>query len=160
MKCRSSSRQGFSLVEVVLALGITVFALITIMALFPVGLGANRVSIQQTEAINLATAIVADLRQTPTATAIAASGSPAALTTLSPLYGIDVTKSSITFYLDPSGASSTTLASASRYKVNISLTQPTAGNRNATYGTIVVSWPAAASAAANSVSSFIAVDRN
>lgn len=158
MKTTLRHAGGFSLVEVVLALGIAVFALITIMALLPAGLGASKASSAQTEAMNLATGIVADLRQTPSALAIANSNS--SLTSLSPRYGIDVTKAATTLYLDPSGNASTTLTAASRYKVVVALTPPAGGQRTATFGNIQFIWPAAAPTAANSLSVFVALDRN
>ena len=158
MKTKHCLKEGFSLVEIVIALGVTAFALITILGLLPAGIGANQSSIQQTEAVDLATGIVADLRQTPSVTAIAGSGG--GLSSLSPRYGIDVTKSSATLYLDVSGNSSTTLVASSRYKVVVTLTQPPTGERNATDGIVTLSWPAAAPTTMNSVSTFIALDRN
>jgi len=163
MKSNQSNTKGFSLIEVVLALGISVFALVTILALLPAGLGANQASIQQTAAVNLATAIVADLRQTPSAPAVAASGG--SLTAISPTYKINFATSPFNFYLDDSGSNTgtapfTTLTPTSHYKVAVTLTQPPTGARTATYGSVIVSWPAASPNALNAVSAFIALDRN
>jgi uncharacterized protein (TIGR02598 family) len=159
MKKNLSSTEGFSLVEVVLALGISAFALIIILGLLSAGLGANQVSMQQTEAINLAAAVVADLRQTPTTAAIAASGG--SLTAVSPRYNINVTLASPpAFYLDESGNYSATLVAAAHYKVVVTLTQPLSGQRISTYGDINIGWPAAANPPLNSISTFIALDRN
>jgi uncharacterized protein (TIGR02598 family) len=60
----SRSSRGFSLVEVVLAVGIVAFALLSILALLPLGLQANRVSSQATRTECLLTALEADLRNT------------------------------------------------------------------------------------------------
>ncbi len=160
MTTRQISMRGFSLVEVVLALAVAAFALITIMALLPAGLGASKDSSEQTEAMNLAIGVVSDLRQTPTAIAIQDSG--AALTSVSPRYGIDVTKSATTLFLDSNGNSSTTLAASSRYKVLVNLTQPTSasGTHTSTYGNVQFIWPAEAPTSANSISVFVALDRN
>jgi|GEM_PF-1847987 len=56
------SESGFSLVEVVLALGIVGFCMLAIVGMLPVGLSANKNSIRQSAAANLARGIVADLR--------------------------------------------------------------------------------------------------
>jgi len=56
------SESGFSLVEVTLALGVAGFCMLAIVGLLPVGLSANRNSIGQSAAANLARGIVADLR--------------------------------------------------------------------------------------------------
>ncbi len=55
---------AFSLVEVVIALGIASFALLTIMALLPTGIKSNQVSVQETEASGMLTTLAADLRNT------------------------------------------------------------------------------------------------
>jgi len=158
MKTPLLSSRGFSLVEVVLALGIAAFALITIMALLPAGLGASKDSIAQTEAMNLAIGVVADLRQTPCATAILNSNS--ALSAVSPRYGINLTQASTTLYLDANGNSSTALAPSSHYKVLVTLNQPAGALHTSTYGNVQFIWPAAAPTSASSISVFVALDRN
>lgn len=67
MKIRLQSNQGFSLVEVALALGIAGIALVAIVGLIPVGLNSNQASSEQTAAAGLAAGIVADLQATPVA---------------------------------------------------------------------------------------------
>ncbi|MEJ0000613.1 MAG: hypothetical protein WDO13_16500 [Verrucomicrobiota bacterium] len=67
---RHVCRTGFSLVEVVLALAIAVFALLTIAALLPIGVKSNQISSDEFRAALLLTAVEADLRNTyPTANA-------------------------------------------------------------------------------------------
>lgn len=56
MKPQSSAR-AFSLVEVVIALGLVGFALIAVLAFFPVGLSSSRSSAGETRAAQLARAI-------------------------------------------------------------------------------------------------------
>ena len=56
------SDSGFSLVEVTLALGVVGFCMLAIVGMLPVGLSANRNSIGQSAAADLARGIVADLR--------------------------------------------------------------------------------------------------
>jgi type II secretory pathway pseudopilin PulG len=60
---------GFSLVEVVLAIGIIAFAVLSVLALLPIGIRSNQISADETRAIGILTVLEADLRNTrPTAT--------------------------------------------------------------------------------------------
>lgn len=147
---------AFSLVEVALALGVAAFVLLGIAGLLPVGINHNLASVRQTEAANVATAIVADMLQVPSATAIRANPS---LTSKSQRYGIDVASSSTTVYLDENGSLQTSSAN-SRYKTAIFLTQPQAGERTATHGSITISWPAEAVSPLGGMTLFVALDRN
>ena len=52
---------GFSLVEVVLSLGVIAFALVAILGVFPTGLRANRASISDTRAAEVLNAITATI---------------------------------------------------------------------------------------------------
>jgi uncharacterized protein (TIGR02598 family) len=61
--------RAFSLVEVVIALGIVSFAMLTLVALLPLGLKSEQASSNETSAINLMHAIVTDLSNTPTTNA-------------------------------------------------------------------------------------------
>jgi len=60
---RNSRREasGFSLVEVVLALGVIAISLVAILGVFPVGLSSNRTSVSDTRAAELANAIFATI---------------------------------------------------------------------------------------------------
>jgi|ERR1041385_2356716 type II secretory pathway pseudopilin PulG len=62
---RQSPTAGFSLVEVTLALGIAAFCLLTVFALVPIAVLANRSATSQTVAANVIAAVTADLRSTP-----------------------------------------------------------------------------------------------
>ena len=53
---------AFSLVEVVLALGVAAFALTAVLAMLPVGLKTQQTSIQQTIANNITSEVIGDLR--------------------------------------------------------------------------------------------------
>ena len=59
------SRRAFTLTEVVIALGVTTFCLITLLALLPVGVNTAVKSRGETRAGYLAEQIVGDLRSTP-----------------------------------------------------------------------------------------------
>lgn len=58
------SRHGFSLVEVALAIGIVAFALLSLMALLPLGVKSNQISAEETKAAGILTMLEADLRNT------------------------------------------------------------------------------------------------
>jgi type II secretory pathway pseudopilin PulG len=53
---------GFSLVEIVIALGVAAFALVAVMGMLPMGLKTQQASIQQTTANEVMAAILNDLR--------------------------------------------------------------------------------------------------
>src|SRR5476651_2340715 len=59
------ARNGFSLIEMVLAIAVVAVTFIGIMGLLGTGLANDQASTQQTVATNLAAAILADLRSTP-----------------------------------------------------------------------------------------------
>ncbi len=65
MKTRPSSKSGFSLVEIALALGVVVFCMVTIMGLLAVSVTTTHSSSSQTTAANTLNAIAADLESTP-----------------------------------------------------------------------------------------------
>lgn len=68
--------QAFSLVEIVLALGVISFALVAIIGLLPIGLASNRGTIQETRANHLAEEIFSTLRsQTFTSVSLSTLGS-------------------------------------------------------------------------------------
>ncbi len=60
------SLRSFSLIEVLLALGIISFALIALVGLFTVGLRTNKESSDQIEAANIASLLLTTLRALPT----------------------------------------------------------------------------------------------
>ncbi len=62
-----SMAAAFSLVELVLALGVAGFCLFAVFGLMPVGMQTNRNATSQTAATNIIAGIVADLRATPAA---------------------------------------------------------------------------------------------
>lgn len=155
---------AFSLVEVTLALGVAAFALVAIFGLLPVGLDSDQAATAQSAATNIGTEIVADLHEIPSATDIAsasiASPTPSsALTAVSPKYKINASATTTTIYLDETGVLLAAAAQA-RYKAVISFTPPATGQRTATLGSVVISWPAATATPLGSVSLFVSLDRN
>lgn len=56
-----AGHRGFSLIEVVLALGVVGFSLVAILGVFPTGLAANRSSVSDTRAAQIANAVTATI---------------------------------------------------------------------------------------------------
>jgi uncharacterized protein (TIGR02598 family) len=167
---RTRTTSAFSLVEVSMALGIAAFCLVTIFALLPVGLNSNKAAIEQTNAMNVISAVAADLRATP-----ASSG-----TATSPLFGISVPPqpapgagagtiyTSGTYYFGIDGqCSGTSTSTNSRYKLQAWLTSPSNIKTNTlakavTKARLLMTWPALASStnASGYVETVVALDRN
>ena len=146
-RCHSNAA-AFSLVEVVLALGVAAFCLIAVLGLMPAGVQTNRNATSQTAATNIMAAVVADLRTTPAA----ATTSPQFRIT----FGTDKT-----LYFDAPGQSSASLGPDSRYRLNITWNSAPEGLY---YAVLKVTWPASVDPAtatpSGSVKLFAAFDRN
>lgn len=126
----SHKESGFSLVEVTLALGISAMCLVTVLGLIPVGLSSNRASIEQTSAVNIAHAILVDLR-----TAIAAGSTTTAL------YQITI-PSEQTLYFSKEGSQMSAVSvggEGASFQVSLSYGVATQGCRSVR---IVIGWPA------------------
>src|SRR5437660_1551241 len=59
---RAAIRGGFSLIEVTLAVGIIAFAMLTLVALLPIGISANRAAAEQARAAQTVNAIALAIR--------------------------------------------------------------------------------------------------
>jgi type II secretory pathway pseudopilin PulG len=130
----SLARDGFSLVEVVIAIGIVAFAFIAIISLIPVGMQINRDSTEESRAMNLLQAIVAD-RQA----ASWSSNSP--VYDLPALSGV-TTPTSGTLWVNEDGTTNAG-ASGALYKVSYTI-YPSAGYMQPAFLNLGASWPAAA----------------
>jgi uncharacterized protein (TIGR02598 family) len=143
-----SKAAAFSLVEIVLALGVAGFCLIAILGLMPVGVQTNRNATSQTAATNIMAAIVADLRTTPAAA------------TTSPQFAITFGTEK-TLFFDAAGQASTALGPDSRYRLNITWNPALTGLN---YAVLRVTWPASVDPAtgtpSGSVKIFAAFDRS
>jgi Tfp pilus assembly protein PilV len=163
MKVRRQPVSGFTLVEVALALGVAAFCLTGIFGLLSVGVNSNAASIQQTEATNILSAVVADLRAVPNplpggsaqTSVIYDIGVPASV----PASSASAPTQAPVRYVDVSGTPVATAAGAA-YQLNV-WTIPGAG-REPTLVRLVLSWPAPAalSFASGSVESVVVLDRN
>ncbi|MEO7933412.1 MAG: hypothetical protein ABIT76_09670 [Chthoniobacterales bacterium] len=151
---------GFTLIEVTLALGVAGFCLTTLFGLLPVALNSNRAAIEQTAANSILSAVISDLRATP-------SSLPRGTAVSSQQYAIDIPASGVagsnTLYFN-SERQKVASASTGRYLVSISFLAPPSGSgpKTAAMAAIRVAWPASASIAnaAGSVETFTALDRN
>src|SRR2546423_8234948 len=100
-KCASN---GFSLVEVTVALAVAAFSLIVVFGLFPIGAQTHRAAIGQTTAAAILSSVIGDMRSTPSAN------------TTSTIFGIAF-GTSTTLYFDGTGRSSTVIDANSRYRL-------------------------------------------
>ena len=143
-----SKAAAFSLIEVVLALGVAAFCLTAVLGLLPVGVQTNRNSSSQTAASNIIATVVSDLRTTPAAA------------TTSPEFAITF-EAEKTLFFDASGQASSSLSTDSRYRLNVTWNSAPTGLH---YAVLKATWPAevdpAATAPGGSVEIFAAFDRN
>jgi len=144
-RCRFLS--AFSLVEVVLAIGVIAFALLAVFALLPVGLNTNSDSIRQTEAAHLVSMVEADIRATPKGND--ADGNPVSSSEGSPQFGVRFSPSipsSSEIFLNEDGNRSDesgTLLTAQNAKYRVTLEfHGNSGGYQATPLRILVTWPA------------------
>ncbi len=161
MKIRNSSQAGFSLVEVVLALAVVVFCLVSVMGLLTVGVNTSQSSSLQTTATNILHQVAADLQATPVETTI--SGIRKGSTNqVSPYFSIKVPGTGNgaapgtmptpqTLYFTDDGLPTTATDPNVLYQVNIwinsagsnALVNPT-GVEEETFVRLLITWPAKA----------------
>jgi uncharacterized protein (TIGR02598 family) len=163
------SRQGFSLVEVTLALGIASFCLLAIFGLLPVGVTSNQASLEQTAAAGIVAAVNADLEITPITDPASDQSSPKFAFTI-PMAGGSATGAvPQTVFLREDGVQVANPASGNaRYRVSLWFTPPPASQKKATVARILITWPAVAdpdpatapSKFSGSLETITALDRN
>ena len=139
---------AFSLIELTLALGIAAICLITVFALLPIAVLANRNATSQTAAASILRGVAADLRATPkTNNASTQFG----------ITGINTGANPPPLYFDSSGQPSTSLTANSRYQLTVTW----GGSAALRYADLKVTWPAAAvpANANGSVEMVAALDR-
>src|SRR5438034_4714950 len=162
MKSKACSHNGFSLVEVTLALGVAAFSLIAIFGLLVTGTQTNHTAIEQTASSDILTAVAADLRAAP-------KTSPPGGAATSPQFSIGIPANPVgaattsTLYFNAQGQSSTTLKTDSRYLLTVNFLPNGSGSRTATFVDLKMTWPAAAAttgANPGAAETFVALDRN
>lgn len=146
MNTQPHRSQGFTLVEVALALGVAAFGLVAIIGLLPVGLQSNQASIEQTAAAALAANVVADLRATPVQIPATAQESPRYQIPL-PALG----NATHTLFLREDGSRAGKVntdadpAQDPRYRVTLVITGPASATQpTATTVRVWITWPALA----------------
>jgi len=168
-----ANSDGFSLVEIVIALSVVAFAFLSIVGLMGVGLVSDQNSTQQTEATNIAASIISDLQNTqnvpgtttltpprygPTTGLTLSNKTPPATQAAAPLSGNNT--SSTILYFDDKGELTTktsTTDPAIFYAKVISaqvvrLASATNTNGNPVFvARVIVAWPAQALAGAKGV---------
>lgn len=144
---RRKNISAFSLVEVVLAMGIIAFALIVLFALVPVGLKSNVDSSGESQAVNVLQSLVSDRRSSNYTNASSLYNIPALASVSSQVTG--------TLYLMEDGVTTNASPAAARYRVDYTVYPANANFTCATNYPVSslpmpvtihfkVSWPAAA----------------
>jgi uncharacterized protein (TIGR02598 family) len=156
---QTSTRAGFSLVEVCLALGIAAFCLVAIFALLPIGLRGNLESSEETMATGILSQVAADLTACP-------ATKPRGQATNTAQFAIAIPANPVTTesviparYFSESGYDGTTRQAGSQYRVDVTFLTNSATNA-ATMAYLKASWPAAASQPTGKVETVVALDRN
>jgi uncharacterized protein (TIGR02598 family) len=132
-----SRRFAFSLVEVVLAIGIASFGLLAIVGLLPVGMKSVQNASEQAAAANVANSIAHALRSAERVNATTFSNS---FSSQSIVYTIGGTPTTIVWdTLDLNGSATNSVSA--RLKARLVITPPSSANTNGT-ALISVAWPA------------------
>ncbi len=135
-------KHGFSLIEVVITIGIISITLVPLLALLPLGLKTNEVSIVQMQALDLISTAAQDLRYTP------ADRSESALLKLKPLpYSNLKVGIPYRFWIDPCWNVYTeqNKTASAIYELSLTYTQVPLGSEIApTEATMTISWPPSA----------------
>lgn len=121
--------RAFSLLEVAIALGVVSFALVAVLGILPIGMGAASDVVQFTAASQIAGAIDCDLRNS------------SLTNTNSAFYRIPLGQGTNDFYFDSLGNTSTAATAKFRARVTIN---PPVGAVSGSYVSILLAWPAGA----------------
>lgn len=143
MKKNIPSASGFSLVEVVLALAIGSFCMVTLLGLIPVGLSNYQQADARNVMVDLATSVAQDLASTPVSSN--SSLSPRFSLTVPSVTGAPNMTSPQIVFVDGSGAPLTgnSVANAT-YRLSVAFAPPLPGTRMATTVHILITFPARA----------------
>ena len=132
MKRHHTSNAGFSLIEVVIALGIFAFCIVAIVGLLPVGMNSVRSVSNENNAIHIASSIEGIWQVAP-------QGSTITMSNIITNLAISAPVANTNYYFDEFGdplANSTGAALKMNYK--------TAGSGNSTTVNMTFSWPPSA----------------
>jgi uncharacterized protein (TIGR02598 family) len=144
--CHLRYSEAFSLVEVVVALGIATFGILVIAALLPVGIKSTKDSVEETKAINVMSEVIADRRATP-------------YNQLSSVYQLPALTNMMAPVTNSFGVTSDDVLTAqfnqARYRVAYVVTPPASGSFNPYEVWLMVSWPAPTTNASGSVEGIV-----
>jgi uncharacterized protein (TIGR02598 family) len=166
MRLRQARSTGaFSLVEVVIALAVTIFCLVALFGLLSVGLRSNQATIEQAGATSILSAAVADLYATPQTVPSGGAANSLQFNIKIPANPVSSATPMTTLYFPSNGQLSTNPSAAnSAFRLTVTPIVPSSGGgtRTATFLDLTVSWPAAASSAnaAGTVETFVSLNRN
>jgi type II secretory pathway pseudopilin PulG len=146
----SRGSQGFSLVEVVLALGIVTFVIVALIGLLPVGLRQASDSEKETRAVNILGAIAADRASSP-----AASNSTVYQIPALTLPGNGASSNS--FGVKETGEYVGSDFSEAHYRISYVLRPPSTGNLDPWRIFFRVAWPAGETNAPSTVETIISL---
>jgi uncharacterized protein (TIGR02598 family) len=137
--------RGFSLVEVTLALGIVAFAFITLFALLPTGLRLVRESSDEGVAVNILTALAADLKNSDGVAPITQN------------HQIPIDRAGVgVAYFDESGRFlGNNSGDSAIYKANWSVRSRDVANGVPPGAWLKISWPAASESSTGSVETLV-----
>jgi type II secretory pathway pseudopilin PulG len=143
--------RAFSLIEVTMALGICVFCLLAVLGLLPVGISANRDTLERTQAAGIAKAVQAELASQINNTG--SSGEPRFKITVPAGLSGSPTPSTVFIARDCNSAeaaaqNSTDLTQLSRYRVDVSFGDKVSDTSPRPVR-ILVTWPALANQKVN-----------
>jgi type II secretory pathway pseudopilin PulG len=141
MKRSIETRASFSLVEVVLALGVAAFCLLAVVGLLPTAIKVQQASVQQTAANSITSGIIADLRAAFRRPGLGNSSQfGIELKKLPPGLAAKYTPAAVYFSLDGTQQNG---AGGAIFKATITYYSTAADNSaTSTFADIIVSWPA------------------
>jgi len=130
------------MIEVLFALGIATFSVLAIVALLPSGLRSTRDTLEESEALDLLSGLVADRKEAPYASA-------------SPLYRLPALAAnmavSTNVFFVRDDHSVVVRASEARWRVTCSVAPPAQGSLGPYVAHIAIGWPAASAVPSGSV---------
>lgn len=156
---RKSSRSGFSLVEICLALGIAAFCLVAIFALLPIGLRGNLESSEETVATGILTQVAADLNSCPVTSPRGKQATTMQFALGIPANPVSSEVSSGARYFSEAGYEGTAVTPQSLYRVDVTFL-PNVATNAATMAHVKASWPAAATNPKGRLETLVVLDRN
>jgi type II secretory pathway pseudopilin PulG len=161
---RFTCTSAFSLIELTVAIGIAAFCLVTVFALLPVAVQANRNATSQTAANNITASVIAGMRGTPRGVspsaqfAINLPANAASPADPPPCSGTQ------TLYFNGQGQATSVIGADSRYRLIVTFVRNPTGATAPTYARLKVSWPAAVDPCtitpSGSIETFAGFDRN